>query len=273
MLKTRIITAIALISVLMPVLFFTSTLVWAAIMLVVSIATIYEWARLIDCSRSISLIYAALLAGLGLLLLGLLSHYGFHGLLYQSLPIFFVSLIFWTLLVPVLLAKYFVIRNQLLLMVIGFLLVIPLWLAFVSAKGANPWLLLCLLATIWIADSGAYFAGKHYGKHKLAPSISPGKTWEGVFGAFIGVTLFAAILYGTHKMTSLAVFPLLWFVGALGVIGDLFESLIKRQFNKKDSGTLLPGHGGILDRIDGLLPSLPIALLAIYLFNYFRAMS
>ncbi len=281
MLKTRIITAIALIAALMPALLFASDIVWAAIMLIVSIAAIYEWARLIDCSRPISLLYTTLFAVLGLLLLVLLAERGFHGLFYQSLPIFLMSLIFWTLFVPILLTKSFIVRNQLLLMVIGLLLVIPLWLAFVFAKGANPWLLLSLLATIWIADSSAYFAGKHYGKHKLAPSISPGKTWEGVFGAFIGVTLFAAILYGSGLMTSygsnlttsFAVFPLLWFVAALGVIGDLFESLIKRQFNKKDSGKLLPGHGGILDRIDGLLPSLPIAVLAIYLFNYVQAMS
>jgi len=156
-------------------------------------------------------------------------------------------------------------------MVIGFLMIMPLWLALIFAKGANPWFLLGLLATIWIADTSAYFAGKNFGKHKLAPNISPGKTWEGVLGAFIGVTLFTAILYGSAQVTNLAIFPLLWVVTALGVVGDLFESLIKRQFNKKDSGNLLPGHGGILDRIDGLLPSLPIAVLATYLFNYFQA--
>ncbi len=273
MLKTRIITAIALVCALLPALFFASTIVWASLMLVVSIAAVYEWARLIDSSQSTSVIYTVLFGGLGFLLLALLYQYGFHRLFYQSLLIFLASLIFWTLVVPFLLAKSFIVRNQLLLMIIGFLLVMPLWLAFVFAREANPWLLLSLLVTIWIADSSAYFVGKRYGKHKLAPSVSPGKTWEGVLGALVGVTLFAAILYGSHVMTNLAIFPLLWLVTALGVIGDLFESLIKRQFNKKDSGKLLPGHGGILDRIDGLLPSLPIAILAIYLFNYFQAMS
>jgi phosphatidate cytidylyltransferase len=273
MLKTRIITALTLICALVPALFFASNIVWASIMLVVSVAAIYEWARLIDCSHSISLIYTTLFSALGFLLLVILAQQGLHGLFYQSLLIFLVSLIFWILIAPVLLAKCLIVRNQWLLMMIGFLVVMPLWLAFVFAKGANPWLLLCLLATIWIADTGAYFVGKRFGKHKLAPSISPGKTWEGVFGAMVGVTVFAAILYGSKVMTNLAIFPLLWLVTILGVIGDLFESLIKRQFNKKDSGTLLPGHGGILDRIDGLLPSLPIAMLAIYLFTYFQAIS
>lgn len=273
MLKTRIITAIALVAAFLPALFFASNIVWAISMLLISVAALYEWANLIDLPKSISIVYAAICAIFGAVLVSLLMQYGFHWLFYQSLLIFAVSLIFWILFVPVLLAKYFIARNKAVLMVIGFLMIMPLWLALIFAKGANPWLLLSLLATIWIADSAAYFAGKNFGKHKLAPSVSPGKTWEGVLGAFIGVTLFAAVLYGAGLVTHLAVFPLLWVVTALGVVGDLFESLIKRQFNKKDSGNILPGHGGILDRIDGLLPSLPIAVLAIYLFNYFQAVS
>ena len=158
-------------------------------------------------------------------------------------------------------------------MVIGFLVVVPLSLALIVVKSANAWLLLTLMAAIWVADSAAYFAGKQFGQRKLAPSISPGKTWEGVFGALIGVTLLAAILYGNDWLSNVPVFPLLWIVAVLGVIGDLFESLIKRQFNKKDSGNTLPGHGGILDRIDGLLPSLPIAVLVIYLFNCYQVPS
>jgi phosphatidate cytidylyltransferase len=125
-----------------------------------------------------------------------------------------------------------------------------------------------LLATIWIADSAAYFAGKNFGKHKLAPTISPKKTWEGVVGALIGVTIFGAILHFGFNVGTLAIFPALWTTTGFGVIGDLFESLMKRQANIKDSGDLLPGHGGILDRIDGIIPSLPIAILMIYVYNY-----
>jgi phosphatidate cytidylyltransferase len=152
--------------------------------------------------------------------------------------------------------------------IIGLILMLPLWLALICSKGADPWLLLCLLGTIWIADSAAYFAGKNFGKHKLAPTISPGKTWEGVLGALIAVTIFGAILYLVFNVNTLAMFPALWMITGLGVIGDLFESMIKRQANIKDSGDLLPGHGGILDRIDGVIPSLPIAILMIYVYNY-----
>lgn len=272
MLKTRIITAIILVAILLPALFVASNTVWAMIMLAVSVAAIYEWAKLIDLSHASSLIYTILFAALGVTILILMTQYGFHWLFYQSLLIFAISLVFWLLIVPVLLAKYLLVQNKALLMLIGFIIIMPLWLALIFAKGANPWLLLNLLTTIWIADSAAYFAGKNFGKHKLAPSISPGKTWEGVFGALLGVTLFAALLSFSGLVSS-TIFPLLWVVTILGVVGDLFESLVKRQFNKKDSGSLLPGHGGILDRIDGLLPSLPIAVLVIYLFNYFQAAS
>ncbi len=273
MLKTRIITATALIAAFLPALFLASNIIWAMIMLLISVAALYEWASLIDLPKSVSIAYAVIGAAFGALLLALLMQYGFHWLFYQSLLIFAVSLIFWIFLAPVLLAKYFIARNKAVLMMIGFVIILPLWLALIFAKGANPWLLLSLLATIWIADTSAYFAGKNFGKHKLAPSISPGKTWEGVLGAFIGVTVFASVLYASGLASNLAIFPLLWIVTALGVVGDLFESLIKRQFNKKDSGNILPGHGGILDRIDGLLPSLPIAVLAIYIFNYIQAAS
>lgn len=153
---------------------------------------------------------------------------------------------------------------------LGLLLITSLWLALICAKGADPALLLVLLATIWIADSAAYFAGKNFGKHKLAPNISPGKTWEGVFGALVAVTVFGAILYFGFDFKEWAVFPALWTITMLGVAGDLFESMIKRQAMIKDSGSLLPGHGGILDRIDGIIPSLPIAILMIYLFHYFN---
>lgn len=273
MLKTRIITALLLIAALLPALFVASNFTWAAMMLVVSILALYEWAKLIDLSQNMSIGYALICAIPGGILLMLMGSVGFHWLFNQSLIIFVLSAGFWFLIVPILMRKYIIVENKMLLMLIGLFLIAPIWLALIFAKGANPWLLLTLLATIWIADSAAYFAGKHFGKHKLAPSISPGKTWEGVFGALIAVTALGVVLYLSGLVNYVAVFPLLWLVAGLGVVGDLFESLIKRQFGKKDSGNLLPGHGGILDRIDGLLPSLPIAVLVIYLFHYFQAVS
>lgn len=270
MLKTRIITALLLVIVLLPILFMSSNMAWAIVTLVISLLAVQEWGKLINLAPKGVFIYALLSAILGSVFLWMMAKNGFHWLIYQSLFIFALTLAFWVFVVPVLLAKFVTLNNQYWLALVGLCLLLPLWLALICLKGIDPWLLLTLLMTIWVADTAAYFSGKHFGKHKLAPSISPGKTWEGVIGALIGVTLFGCILYFNALVSSWAVFVLLWMVAMLGVIGDLFESLIKRQMNKKDSGHLLPGHGGILDRIDGLLPSLPIAVLMIYLFNYFQ---
>jgi phosphatidate cytidylyltransferase len=270
MLKTRIITAFLLIAAFIPLLFMSSNMTWALVMLALSLLAVYEWGELIGLKPIAAGFYTVLCGLLGVVMLRSMAVFGFHWLFYQSLFVFLVALVLWVLIVPILLTKFLVIHNKLLLSSLGFLLVAPLWLALISAKGADPWLLFTLLSTIWIADTAAYFSGKQFGKNKLAISISPGKTWEGVIGALLAVTIFAATLYFSAVVNSLAIFPLLWLVATLGVVGDLFESLIKRQMNKKDSGHLLPGHGGILDRIDGLLPSLPIAVLMIYLFNYYQ---
>jgi phosphatidate cytidylyltransferase len=174
--------------------------------------------------------------------------------------------------VPIWLAKGLVCRNKIINVGIGWLLLGSLWMALVCAKRVDPWLLLIIISTIWIADSAAYFAGKRFGKHKLAPSISPGKTWEGVLGALAAVSLFALLLILSNAHQPWVILPGLWVVAVLGVYGDLFESMFKRQANIKDSGQLLPGHGGILDRIDGVIPALPIAILMLYIYHYVQAM-
>jgi phosphatidate cytidylyltransferase len=127
---------------------------------------------------------------------------------------------------------------------------------------------LFVMGLVWVADISAYFAGRRFGKNKLAPGISPGKTWEGVAGAMLGVSFYVVLVWGfSSDFDRREVLPILllaswWWVG-LAVIGDLFESAIKRQAGVKDSGTLLPGHGGLLDRIDALTSTLPLAALVI----------
>lgn len=270
MLKTRIITALILISAFVPALFMLSDEAWAVAMLGITLLALYEWGALIKLNQAERFVYTAICAALGILVVIFIEEYGFHLFFYKSLLVFLIATLFWLIVVPIWLIKRFTIGSKPLMALLGILLMAPLCLALICAKGADPWLLLILLATIWIADSAAYFAGKNFGKNKLAPIISPGKTWEGVLGALIAVTIFAGILYFGFNVRNLAIFPLLWLVAVFGVIGDLFESLMKRQANIKDSGDLLPGHGGILDRIDGLIPSLPIAIMAIYAYNYFK---
>src|SRR4030095_4279050 len=129
---------------------------------------------------------------------------------------------------------------------------------------------------LWVADTAAYFSGRAFGRHKLAPQVSPGKTWEGVYGAWIAVALYALALvpYAGAAGFQLPVTTLsvaLWVVfllllASISVVGDLFESLLKRHAGAKDSGALLPGDGGVLDRIEALLAAMPIAALAAELF-------
>ena len=124
------------------------------------------------------------------------------------------------------------------------------------------------MAVVWIADTAAYFAGRAFGRHKLAPSISPGKTWEGVYGALLATAVYAVFLlrFAPDRMALSAAAVAAWIAGllaltALSIVGDLFESMLKRQRGVKDSGKLLPGHGGVLDRIDALLAAMPAAAL------------
>lgn len=278
MLKTRIITAAILVAFFVPALFMLSNISWAYAMLVFCLLALYEWGGMVHLSAFQNKLYVGFSAILGLFAVYFLQQFGFHLFFFRSLLVFALIAVFWLFLVPIWFKKKYLISNKLLMAALGLLLITSLWLALVCAKGADPLLLLILLATIWIADSAAYFAGKNFGKHKLAPNISPGKTWEGVFGAMIAVTLFGLILYfvdlnGGVGFHQLAVFPALWIIAGLGVVGDLFESLMKRQANLKDSGNLLPGHGGVLDRVDGIIPSLPIAILLIYTYTYFNSVA
>ncbi len=268
MLKKRIVTALVLVAGFVPALFKLPNLYWAIGMLVVTLLALREWASMAGFNKTQIRAYLIASILIGLFVLVRLQHHNSHHFFFQSLLIFSIATLFWTLIVPIWLAKQFKFNGVAAKGLLGWLLMLPLWLALICAK-IVPMLVLVLLATIWIADSAAYFAGKNFGKHKLAPTISPGKTWEGVAGALIAVTLFGAILHAVFDIKTLAIFPALWIITGFGVIGDLFESMMKRQANIKDSGDLLPGHGGILDRIDGIIPSLPIAILMIYVYNYF----
>lgn len=134
----------------------------------------------------------------------------------------------------------------------------------------GPALVLYVLVTVWLADSGGYFAGKRFGKHKLAVAISPNKTWEGVYGALLLAMTWALSFYFTIdglKVNLVAWLLLTAFIVMISIVGDLFESVFKRCFDKKDSGQLLPGHGGMLDRIDSLLAAVPIFTASLLVFG------
>ena len=150
---------------------------------------------------------------------------------------------------------------------IGFFVLIPVWAALITKHAmdeSGPAWVLFLLILIWVADSGAYFSGVRWGRNKLAPVISPGKSWEGLYGALAGAVLCGVGIYWFKEMESLPLVILLCIVTVLAsVVGDLFESVFKRRAGTKDSGNLLPGHGGVLDRIDSLTSAAPVYLLAL----------
>lgn len=150
----------------------------------------------------------------------------------------------------------------------GFLVLLPAWLVPLVLRELpdGKWLTLVLMLYVWGADTGAYFAGHRFGRHKLAPRVSPGKTWEGVAGGLVTV-LVVALLAGIYRFGFGPVALALWvalslFTGLVSVLGDLFESRLKRIAGVKDSGTLIPGHGGVLDRIDAFTAAAPVFALA-----------
>jgi phosphatidate cytidylyltransferase len=159
---------------------------------------------------------------------------------------------------------------------LGLALPVLAWLALAEAKQQGLNFLLSIMCLVWVADIGAYFGGRAFGRRKLAPTISPGKSWEGAIAGVLATTLLSLGWLQFEVMVQvdspsfysymlMGVGPIgmilsVWFLTAMSVVGDLFESLIKRQAGQKDSSALLPGHGGVLDRIDALLPVLPLSL-------------
>jgi phosphatidate cytidylyltransferase len=153
--------------------------------------------------------------------------------------------------------------------VAGYLVMLPAWAALVVLHGRTadgPLITLYLLVVVWLADSGAYFSGRRWGKRKLAPVISPGKTREGVYGAIVVSAVFALVagLLYSHSVVWTAGLMLVSTVAVMfSIVGDLLESLMKRQSGIKDSSHIIPGHGGILDRIDSLTAAAPVFLLGL----------
>lgn len=268
MLKTRVITAIVLVIGFLTLLFLASPMVWALSTLAVTLIAVWEWSNLVKLNQVQMLLNASLALTIGLAFIitaNMQLSSDYDALMFELLiGLLVLTAVFWIFIAPVCLVKRFQINNKLLMSALGLLLLLATWLALVGLHGISPWVLLAVLATVWLADSAAYFAGKRFGRNKLAPEISPGKTWEGVAGAFVGVTIYGFVLcYYFHLSVWLIVG--LWLIVVLSIMGDLFESLLKRQAGVKDSSQLLPGHGGVLDRIDGLIPSLALTMLYFYL--------
>ena len=270
MLKSRVLTAVVLLALLLVALFWLPPLGWSLLVVAMVMQGTVEWSHLSRLQGRQAWLYlgATLLLMLGLLWLDT----GVSAQQSQYVHLFFylLSALLWLVVVPAWLMSGIKVTRPGLMMGVGWAVLLPTGLAMIDLREAtpSPWVLLFVMGLVWVADIAAYFAGRRFGKSKLAPSISPGKTWEGVAGAIFGVSIYVALVWTfSAEFSRLQVLPALmltaWWWVVLAVLGDLFESAIKRQAGVKDSGALLPGHGGLLDRIDALTSTLPLAALAL----------
>ena len=273
MLVQRIITALVLLAILLPALFAGSSIPFTAVVLVLMAAASWEWGHMNGWSQGQSLG----LAGLCLLVCGALWLAGWANTI--TPVVWQIAGALWVLVAVVLLKSgvpgWARIAKPV-RMWGGMIALVLAWLAVAQARALGVEFLLSILTLVWVADIAAYFSGRAFGKRKLAPSISPGKSWAGVYGAFVGVSLMVWLWVAADRLFGVPVPSLYlnlqrqsWLLLAVGVVflttmsvvGDLVESLVKRSVGVKDSSNLLPGHGGVLDRIDALLPVLPLAMM------------
>ena len=274
MLKQRVITAMILLAILLPALFYKTPVPFCALALLMIAAGAWEWGRL----NAIGFIGSLGLAALCVLACGLSWYAGF---LERPLPMLWaVAGTAWVLTGSWLLRSGVAGWSRIpkgLRLAGGLVALWAAWLAISQARVMGIEFLLSVLLLVWVADIFAYFAGRTFGgkfsKGKLAPSISPGKSWEGVWGGMAGVGVLSLVwffwggdtLYSQlaqrHGMALMLLAVI--FMAAMSVAGDLVESLIKRSAGVKDSSGLLPGHGGVLDRVDALLPTLPLAMMLV----------
>ena len=271
MLKTRIITALVLLAVLLPVLYFNHYMAFAVVASVFFGAAIWECFRLFNPGTN----RATLIAGFWTLAFVYAFFVAPGG---DPTFWFAISVLVWVLrFAPSLklgLPPLNSTGNTFLSLVYA-IAVVGCFAAIVTLFSHSPLYLLSVMAIVWAADIFAYFSGKAFGKRKLAPSISPGKSWEGAIGGCIAVLVLATLsivlwpdaladTFAARVQASLgwaALYAVLILVVAASVVGDLFESQLKRRAGVKDSSNLLPGHGGVLDRVDALVPVLPLAAL------------
>jgi phosphatidate cytidylyltransferase len=255
-LTRRILTVAIVLPLFLAALFWLPQPYWGAAMLLVVVLACIEWAALAALEGPgrvafIVIVAAACVASAwwqpagGALLLA-------------------AAIVFWIAVVPLWLRRARHVARWS-LAVAGAVVLVSAWYSLYTLHETAA-RLLALLGVVWVADTAAYFVGRKFGRRKLAPTISPGKTWEGVAGAIVAVGVYYGLLWFAWAPPFLAghrAIDLILVTGmlALSVEGDLFESWVKRRAGVKDSGTILPGHGGVLDRIDGVLAAMPLAAL------------
>ncbi|RAP57425.1 phosphatidate cytidylyltransferase [Oleiagrimonas sp. MCCC 1A03011] len=267
MLLQRILTALILIPLALAVMLLPPTWLFGVIVGAVFLAAQWEWTRLCGVRK-----VSVRLAWLTLTLIALIALWILRAQTWIWTLGVAVGVLWW--LTSLLWLRHYSFaaspthEHVALKLTVGLLIFIPSWLALIGMHGEarGPWWVLLAILLVWAADTGAYFSGRLFGKRKLAPRISPGKTWAGVYGALIlggAVSVIGGWLLDIrHPIALLGMLVLGVVTVAASILGDLIESLFKRQADIKDSGTLFPGHGGLLDRLDSVFAALPVFVIA-----------
>ena len=270
MLKPRIYTAIVVVALLLSALFWMPPVGWIAFCALCLGIAAWEWAALGGLFGMAKGVYVAVLMGA----FAWTIRFDPFALSAARAPvaIYYAAAIFWLLFVSAWLSLRVSLEKRWIILAAGIAALVPAFAAMIDFHPTGR-LLIAIIFMVIISDTAAYFTGRRFGRHKLAPAISPGKTWEGVLGAMLAVGIYGSVWALAGSLIGLPgmlphvtshtgwVVPGLLLLAAAGIAGDLFESLIKRRAGVKDSGTILPGHGGMLDRIDAYMPVLPLAML------------
>ena len=257
MLRERVITALILAALVLLVIFLLPHVATMAALALLVVAAAWEWSAFPRFTQhSARIFYVAFVAAC-------VAATWWFGVereemdrLIQMALLWWVFALVWVAVAP---ARV----NRTTAAGAGLLVLVPAWLALARLHAAGPQLLLFLILLVVAADVGAYFAGRRFGHNKLAPRVSPGKTWEGVLGAFVAAAVLAALGVWWFRVDAPRFFALCLVVVVASIIGDLTESLFKRHAGLKDSGTLLPGHGGLLDRVDSVTAAAPVFLIGL----------
>ncbi len=259
MLMQRVLTAIPLAALIVWIILFQPTRIFDYMITLITFIAGYEWARLSGIQTLlIRYLYAAIIIAVPWLILLELANFAFW--------LVYIAVIWWfsiTYYLKQACPKPVLTGVQIEKLFVAIIVIPAAFIAMhlLHAMPEGKWWLMYALALVWVADIGAYFSGKQFGKNKLSPQISPGKTREGLFGGIIATsiyTLVASYFFGMNKDQAFLLLLLSIMLTLISVTGDLYISFLKREVGLKDSGHILPGHGGILDRIDSVLAAMPL---------------
>ena len=268
-LLARFFTSIFLIGSLVVGLFMLPQWLWGLTLILPTVIVSLEYSRLFDWNRTQCFGFVVSIVSLCLVPFFLFGQFN-QLISLIGMVISWAAVIFWMLLVPFFIRYRFRTKSYICNAIIGILVIVPAWFAMVGLQ-VFPYALLGALVGVWIVDIAGYFVGRRFGKIKLLPSVSPGKTREGVLGGLVAICVYglglSLIIDHVFSIAHWILFGISVIAfTAIAVLGDLFESCLKRTRGVKDSGSILPGHGGMLDRVDSMTALLPFSFLVIHIF-------